>query len=246
MRNRWSQKSSSGKSRKFTFSAEDARKVKLEGELWGPVGWTRPSLHVEINVATGGIEVRRSPLPIVGAPGWGSGERVTSICSDFHVSSDLRSLFSGVSQFVLFVLICSDFFSEHIRTNPFCWPLFRGPPSTHHPHKRPSSSRGIFEGMVCELSEPKKKAKYAPPPQFYSRFCASPGEGRCWQPTPLNLRGWTLTPLLCRSVFTTPPHIYYSGNYAVNPSRGRRSVTPRSWCPHRARRHSNSLCGSEF
>ena len=36
----------------------------------------------------------------------------------------------------------------------------RGPRTTHHPHKRP----GILGGSVCELSEPKKKAKYAPPP----------------------------------------------------------------------------------
>ena len=33
----------------------------------------------------------------------------------------------------------------------------RGPRTTHHPHKRPSSSGGIFGGVVCELSEPKKK-----------------------------------------------------------------------------------------
>ena len=37
-----------------------------------------------------------------------------------------------------------------------------GPQTTHHPHKRPSSSGGIFwgGGVVCELSEPEKKAKY--------------------------------------------------------------------------------------
>ena len=45
----------------------------------------------------------------------------------------------------------------------------RGPPTTHHPHKRHSSSGGIFGGVVCELSEAKKKTKYAPPPKFCTR-----------------------------------------------------------------------------
>ena len=48
-------------------------------------------------------------------------------------------------------------------------PKSRGPPTTHHTHKRPSSSSGNFGGVVCELSEPKKKAKYAPPPVLHSR-----------------------------------------------------------------------------
>ena len=43
----------------------------------------------------------------------------------------------------------------------------RGSPTTHHPHKRPSSSDGIFEGgVVCELSEPKKKGKLRTTPSF--------------------------------------------------------------------------------
>ena len=42
----------------------------------------------------------------------------------------------------------------------------RGPRATH---QRPSSSGGTFGGVVCELSEPKKKAKYAPPPILHSR-----------------------------------------------------------------------------
>ena len=33
----------------------------------------------------------------------------------------------------------------------------KGPPTTHHPHKRPSSSGGIWGGVVCELSEPKQR-----------------------------------------------------------------------------------------
>ena len=47
--------------------------------------------------------------------------------------------------------------------------FFRGPPTTHHSHKRPSSSRWSFMGVVCELLEPKKNAKYAPPPVLHSR-----------------------------------------------------------------------------
>ena len=47
--------------------------------------------------------------------------------------------------------------------------LCRGPRTTHHPDKRPSSSGGILGGVVCELSEPKQKAKYAPPPVLHSR-----------------------------------------------------------------------------
>ena len=45
---------------------------------------------------------------------------------------------------------------------------YRGPPTTHHPHKRPSSSGGIFWGVVCELSEPKKKQN-THHPQFRTR-----------------------------------------------------------------------------
>ena len=33
----------------------------------------------------------------------------------------------------------------------------RGPPTMHHPHKRPFLTSGIFWGVVCELSEPKQK-----------------------------------------------------------------------------------------
>ena len=44
----------------------------------------------------------------------------------------------------------------------------RGLWTTHHPHKSPSSSGGTFGGGVCEMSEPKKKAKYAPPPVLHS------------------------------------------------------------------------------
>ena len=43
---------------------------------------------------------------------------------------------------------------------------YGGPPTTHHPHKRPSSSGGIFWGVVCELSEPKKKGKIRTTPSF--------------------------------------------------------------------------------
>ena len=50
---------------------------------------------------------------------------------------------------------------------------YRGARNTHHPHKRPSSSGGIFGGVVCELSEPKEKAKYAPPPLLQSRCWSS-------------------------------------------------------------------------
>ena len=47
---------------------------------------------------------------------------------------------------------------------------YRGPPTTHHPHKRPSSSGGIFlGGVVCELSEPETKAKSTHHPQFCTR-----------------------------------------------------------------------------
>ena len=35
--------------------------------------------------------------------------------------------------------------------------------------RQPRSSRGIFGGVVCEFSEPKRKAKYAPPPVLHSR-----------------------------------------------------------------------------
>ena len=57
---------------------------------------------------------------------------------------------------------------------------YRGPRTTHHPQKRPSSSGGIFGGVVCELSEPKKKAaKYAPPPVSHSRCCSSILWGWC-------------------------------------------------------------------
>ena len=34
----------------------------------------------------------------------------------------------------------------------------------HHPHKRPFISGGIFGGVVCELSEPKKKRNMHHPP----------------------------------------------------------------------------------
>ena len=44
--------------------------------------------------------------------------------------------------------------------------VHRGPPTTHHPHKRPSSSGGIFGGVVCELSEPKKRQN-----THHPRFC---------------------------------------------------------------------------
>ena len=58
--------------------------------------------------------------------------------------------------------ICSETIMELIRFR-------RGPRATHHPHKRPSPSGGIFGGVVCELSEPKEKKKYAPPPFLHSR-----------------------------------------------------------------------------
>ena len=50
---------------------------------------------------------------------------------------------------------------------------FRGPRTTHHPHKRPSLWGAIFGGVVCELSEPKKKAKYAPPPVLHLQCWSS-------------------------------------------------------------------------
>ena len=42
----------------------------------------------------------------------------------------------------------------------------RGPPTTHHPHKRSSASGGIFGGVVCEFSETKKKGKMHTTPSF--------------------------------------------------------------------------------
>ena len=44
----------------------------------------------------------------------------------------------------------------------------RGPPTTHHPHKSPSLIRWYFWGVVCKLSEPKKKQNTYHP-QFFTR-----------------------------------------------------------------------------
>ena len=53
-----------------------------------------------------------------------------------------------------------------------------GQRATYQPHKRPSSSGGIL-GVVCKWSEPKKKAKYAPPPVLHSRCWSSILWGWC-------------------------------------------------------------------
>ena len=47
------------------------------------------------------------------------------------------------------------------------------------PNIPPSSSGGILVGVVCELSEPNKKAKYAPPPVLHSRCWSSILWGWC-------------------------------------------------------------------
>ena len=42
----------------------------------------------------------------------------------------------------------------------------RGPPTMHHPDKDLPHQVVFLGGVVCELSEPKKNAEYAPPPSF--------------------------------------------------------------------------------
>ena len=49
-----------------------------------------------------------------------------------------------------------------------------GPPTTYQHHKDFRSKRGIFRGVVYELSEPKRTAKYTPtPPSRLHWRCSS-------------------------------------------------------------------------
>ena len=63
-------------------------------------------------------------------------------------------------------LVCMQHFEDFLR----------GPPSTHHHRTRPCLCRWYFLGVVCEMSQPKGRAKKMHLPQFCTcdvshRFC---------------------------------------------------------------------------
>ena len=121
--------------------------------------------------------------------------------------------------------------------------IFPGVHKLTHPFRAPElrtkilRTRGFFWNSAC-------LGKTALLADFWHVSCRTDLGVQILQPRgPSRTKTLRDSELLRRSIFTTPPQIYY----AVNPSlRGKTSVIPRKWCPDKVRRFSKSLCDSKF